>query len=294
MAFSPSLIGEVDLPAFLACTNDLTIISPIEKDGSTIVGQTAYSLLSYSQFMSDAFKTKTKNLHDHYYPLEYDPAIKHDEKFRLMDEWWAKSTGALVEERPTLETLYEAVSYAKLSLRPGFATVAQMSYQYNIPLIVFSAGLTQVIKEVLLQKGPTPLLLPNVHVVANDLCTEGDVVVDFKRPLIHSLNKKDTSIKMVRDHTQSWFEPMRTRKNVLLLGDNLGDAEMSDGYEGDPDVCIIKVGFLNSNVDGYLEAYKKAFDIVVLHDGPMMPVSRFLAEVIGHTMPETEYELVPE
>jgi 5'-nucleotidase len=263
-------------------------------DGSTVVGQTAYSLLSDSKVISDTCKQKMKDFHAKYFPLEFDPAIGFDEKYKLMDEWWAASNGALIEEKATMDLINQSVLEAKLSLRPGFATAVQMAHQYDIPVIVFSAGITQIIEEVLRKLGPTDLMFPNVHVVANDLITDSNnVVVAFKEPLMHSLNKKDTSVAMVSTNQFEWFAPLRRRTNVLLLGDNLGDANMSDGYDH-TESCVIKVGFLNANEQGLLEAYSRAFDIVVLNDGPMVPVANFLKEVIGNLAPLHATSVVPE
>lgn len=268
------------------------------KDGAKVMGQTAYSLLSDSKIMSEAYRTKTKQLHDHFFPLEFDPTISYDQKYKLMDEWWAKSSGALVDQSPTLETLYAAVSHAKLDLRPGFATVVQVAHQHEIPIIVFSAGITQVIEEILRKLGPTDLLLPNVHVVANDLIVDPstNVVTSFVEPMMHSLNKKDTSVKLVRGENpgQAWFNQLKHRKNVILMGDSVGDANMSDGYDGDKDVTILKIGFLNANEEALLETYRKAFDIVVLHDGPMVPVATFLNEIIDAHPKKNDHVVVPE
>lgn len=266
-----------------------------QKDGSSITGQTAYSLLSDSHIMSEKFKSGMKAYHAKYFPLEFDPNISYEEKYKLMDEWWAASNGVLIEERPTLETLFDAVRYAKMTLRPGFSTAVQLANQQDIPIVVFSAGITQIIEEILRKLGSTNLLLPNVHVIANDLIVdENHVVTDFKQPLMHSLNKSQTSVRLVRETTHAWFEPYKNRKNVLLLGDNLGDANMSDGYEGDPDVCVMKVGFLNANEHALLEQYRRAFDIVVLNDGPMVPVATFIKDVIGPHEPKHDPSVVPE
>lgn len=273
-------------------------VPSLVKDGSKVMGQTAYSLLSDSQIMSEAYRTKTKQLHDHFFPLEFDPTISYDQKYKLMDDWWSSSSGALVEQSPTLETLYAAVAHAKLDLRPGFATVVQVAHQHEIPIIVFSAGITQVIEEILRKLGPTDLLLPNVHVIANDLIVDPstNIVTSFVEPMMHSLNKKDTSVKLVRgenpDHV--WFNQLKHRKNVILMGDSVGDANMSDGYDGDKDVTILKIGFLNANEEVLLETYRKAFDIVVLHDGPMVPVATFLNEIIDAHPKKNDHVVVPE
>ena len=287
---------------FVLIFSPLTLTSPLfsllDEDGSKTGGQTAYSLLSDSQIMPEAYRTKTKQLHDHFFPLEFDPSISYDQKYKLMDEWWAQSSGALVDQSPTLETLFAAVAHAKLDLRPGFPTVVQVAHQHDIPIIVFSAGITQIIEEILRKLGPTDLLLPNVYVIANDLIVDpsSNVVTSFKEPMMHSLNKKDTSVQLVRGENPAhhWFAKLKNRKNVILMGDSVGDANMSDGYDGDEEVTILKIGFLNTNEEKLLDIYRKAFDIVVLHDGPMVPVATFLNEIIDAHPKKNKHIVVPE
>ncbi len=62
-----------------------------------------------------------------------------------------------------------------------------------------------------------------------------------------------------------------------MLGDNLEDIGMVDGFEYDN---LLKIGFLNENIEENLENYKKAFDIVILNDGSMEFVNNLLKEII--------------
>ena len=74
------------------------------------------------------------------------------------------------------------------------------------------------------------------------------------------MNKDET---MVKDFPEI-FEAVKNRKNVILLGDNIEDVAMIDGFEYEN---LIKIGFLNENVEGNLELYKNNFDVIVINDG---------------------------
>ena len=50
------------------------------------------------------------------------------------------------------------------------------------------------------------------------------------------------------------------RRNVIVLGDSLGDVHMAAGVK-DPSV-VLTIGFLNHKIESSLETYKKHFDIV--------------------------------
>ena len=68
------------------------------------------------------------------------------------------------------------------------------------------------------------------------------------------------------------------RKNVLLLGDSLGDLQMTDGFDYEN---LIKIGFLNYQDEEKLEDYKKVYDVVILNDGAMSYVNGLLKKIFG-------------
>ena len=55
------------------------------------------------------------------------------------------------------------------------------------------------------------------------------------------------------------------------------DIDMSKGIEHD---CIIKIGFLNHNIKENLKSFSKAFDIVILNDGPMDYVNLLVKDIL--------------
>lgn len=69
---------------------------------------------------------------------------------------------------------------------------------------------------------------------------------------------------------------VKMRRNVILLGDHIGDLGMSDGlnYEN-----RISVGFLNDNVENSLDSYYQAFDVVYLNDAPMWGVVKLVSQI---------------
>ena len=69
------------------------------------------------------------------------------------------------------------------------------------------------------------------------------------------------------------------RRNVIVLGDSLGDVHMAAGVE-DPSV-VLTVGFLNHKIESSLETYKKHFDIVLLDDQTMSFPHSLLAEILS-------------
>jgi len=73
-------------------------------------------------------------------------------------------------------------------------------------------------------------------------------------------NKNEAAIH--NDHSQ-YFEDLRCRHNVILMGDNVGDAKMAHGVP-DSDV-VLKIGFLNNDVSGLNKELNLYFQLLVYH-----------------------------
>ena len=59
---------------------------------------------------------------------------------------------------------------------------------------------------------------------------------------------------------------IKDRKNVILLGDNIEDIAMIEGFDYNN---LLKIGFLNYEVEKNLDKFKQDFDVLVLNDGEM-------------------------
>jgi len=69
------------------------------------------------------------------------------------------------------------------------------------------------------------------------------------------------------------------RKNVILLGDLVADVGMIEGF---PYKNLIKIGFLNENVDERLKEFKKNYDVVIINDGDMNYVNELVGEILSN------------
>ena len=117
------------------------------------------------------------------------------------------------------------------------------------------------------------ILTENVHVISNFLVFDKNgKATGYLTPFIHSLNKNEVPIK-----DSPYYPIVKQRKNVLLLGDTLEDLKMTEGLKHD---CIITVAFLNEKIKENLEAFKEAYDVVILNDGPMDYVNKLLKEIL--------------
>ncbi|CAL8272940.1 unnamed protein product [Lota lota] len=221
---------------------------------------TSHNILEISQIISDECKQKLKDLLNKYYPIEIDSSRTIEEKLPLMVEWWTRAHELMVQQKIRKDQLALAVQESDAMLRDGYQQFFDCLHQQSVPLLIFSAGLGDVLEEVIRQAG---VFHPNVKVFSNYMdFDETGVMTAFKGELIHIYNKREGALL-----NTGHFEELRSRPNVVLLGDSLGDLTMADGVQDVENV--LKIGFLNDKVDERLQSYLNSYDIVLLKDETM-------------------------
>jgi 5'-nucleotidase len=114
-----------------------------------------------------------------------------------------------------------------IEFREGYQTFFSLLHQYQIPLVILSAGGlgTLSIKKYLEYHQCN---YDNISLIGNEFIRdEKGKAVDFQQPLIHSLNKSETVLQSFPEI----FTKVRERRNVILLGDSPNDVQMIDGFE---------------------------------------------------------------
>ncbi|MEK6945333.1 MAG: hypothetical protein AABW63_00910 [Nanoarchaeota archaeon] len=222
-------------------------------------------------YISEDYSAKANALSDKYHPTEIDPNIPFEEKRKVMHEWWSKHFQLLIESGLNKSHLEKIIESGRIQFREGAGEFLDFLDEKGIPLVILSsAGLGGDSIEMFLEKQGK--LYGNITIVSNSFVWgEDGKAIGIREPIIHVFNKDEASLRHYRN-----FHRVRDRKNVLLLGDSLGDVEMIKGFDYDN---LIKIGFLNDEIDKNLDFYKKAFDILVLNDGKMDYVNNLLKKI---------------
>ncbi|KAM3863935.1 cytosolic 5'-nucleotidase 3-like [Diretmus argenteus] len=218
---------------------------------------TCHNILDNSKLITNECKEKLKELLNKYYPIEIDSSRSIEEKLPLMVEWWTKAHELLVQQKIQKDQLAMVVRESDAMLREGFQWFFDHLQEHSIPLLIFSAGIGDVLEEVIRQAG---VFHSNVRVFSNYMdFDETGVLKAFKGELIHIYNKREGALL-----NTGHFQELRTRPNVLLLGDSLGDLTMADGVQDMEN--ILKIGFLNDKVEERKQSYLNSYDIVLVND----------------------------
>lgn len=257
----------------------LHVVSDFDKTLTTcfVNGEkvsSSVAVLRHERRLTSDYPDKAHALFDKYHPIEIDPSVPLEEKKGLMHEWWALHFDLLIKAKLNKKDLDSVTNSKMLSLRPGALDFFDFLNVHKIPLLIISAAAlgTDVISAYL---DKHDRMYDNIHIDSNELAwDDSGYAISIKEPIVHSFNKDYESVK-----AHKFFNQIKDRKNVLLLGDSEGDASMIDGFDYEN---MIKIGFLNeiSENGGSLELFKKNFDVIILNDGPMDFVNILLKGVV--------------
>lgn len=237
------------------------------KTGSII------SRLRDGPYLGEDYAKRAHELFDKYHPIEIDSNLGSQEKNKLMYEWWKAHKELLIEKGLNKEILEKSIKDMiqsdNLIFREGVDSFLKILKNNDIPLMIMTASLQDLVSEFMKLKN---VYSDNVHVIGNSFIYENDIAVRIDK-IIHTFSKHEMEI-----HDTPLYGEIVKRKNVILMGDSLGDIGMVDGFEFNN---LIKIGFLNNNLEESLEEFKSKYDILITNDGNFDFVNDLLKEIIN-------------
>lgn len=243
-------------------------LSKFHHNGEAI--KSSYNVFENIPTLPREFHEGTTALYTKFRKIEDDPKMTVEEKLPYMKDWWRSSEKLYIGIPCTEEMITQAVVESNVHLRTGSCKAFVRLKEAKVPILVFSAGLGNVVTAILKHND---IFFDNVHVVSNFFNIENDKIMGFSGTLIHIYNKNQHAIE-----NSSYFQELSHRPNVILMGDSLGDCNMDEGVHGDR--TVIKIGFLSLHVEEFLPQYLEHFDIVLCDDQSMDVLNAFLDRIL--------------
>lgn len=215
-------------------------------------------------------KKEIEELNAKYEPIETDYTIEEKQKEQYMVEWYQKSMDLLERYKLTYSNLQKALEKDKLEFRKGAKEFFKRLKEKNIPLIILSAGIGNVIEEFLKKEG---CYFTNIHIISNFIEFKEDKMQKFTGTIIHSMNKRIEG---------SLPEDLQNRINqkqyAILCGDIIEDTKMI----GETKDEVITIGFLNKKIEENLQVYNQNYDIILTEeDATFYEVEKIIKERKG-------------
>ncbi len=231
-------------------------------------------ILREKNYLGDDYVKKSKELFNYYHPIEIDSKISLAEKKKKMTQWWKEHFSLLISSGLTKDIVEKAMTEAESHLRPGGKEFFSILDEKKVPLLIFSAGgLGQESIRIFLRK--RGLLYEKTYIVANYFIWDKfGKLVAIQEPIIHVYNKDEAILDKF-----PFYDEVKKRKNVIVIGDSLGDAKMAKGMPHDE---VLKIGFLNEDCNSHLNPYRKAFDVLILGDSSFYFINQLLKYIFRY------------
>ncbi|MFT4312432.1 MAG: haloacid dehalogenase-like hydrolase [Candidatus Woesearchaeota archaeon] len=249
---------------FVVADFDKTLTKAVSNNRPTV---NAIGVFRHGDYINPEYVQKAFALKQHFGPFEYDHDGPLDKRNELMNEWWKKHLTLFVQYGLTQDIVKQAATDGQLVLRDGVKEFLELLHKHNIPVIIFSAGIKDVIYHFLKHKN---ILFDNMTIFANEFAYQEKKVIGYRSLIIHSLNKHDSSLLQLP-------QLKIKQTNILLLGDSLTDANMSNHFSHQH--CL-KIGFLNGDVD-YIDKFKQSYDIVFIDETSYDWINTFTKRLVS-------------
>jgi phosphoglycolate phosphatase-like HAD superfamily hydrolase len=168
------------------------------------------------------------------------------------EDWWQRVHTILdhhnAAEFDVKAIVAEQIDSGNLNLRPGAENFLRSCSKLSIPVLVASAGITELVEATLQHHD---LLFPNIKICANSLSSWKTL------GLRHGANKHE-----LKDRQKDYFEMLRrsNRSCAIVCGDKPADGRAAEGIGFDE---VLRIGFYDKghhtcsayNLEDYCEAY---------------------------------------
>lgn len=188
------------------------------------------------EHLSDKGKRTYKKLYEKNRILEIDGTMTSD----VAAAWASEVLDLFVTERVNLYEV-EKDLLARTKIRPGISELFELCRKNDIPIIIMSAGMRNIIDMWNIAHNLSPSLVISTELNVDDA---GRVIGWQSDTLIHMLNKAEV------DHPE--LNAVRiSRPKAIVVGDGMGDADMASG-----DDDVLRVRIFNPSSDEAIDMEK--------------------------------------
>ncbi len=194
----------------LVCDFDRTLTKSVNDFGETV---TTWAMLA--KHLPPPAQKEAWKLFNKYRPRE----IKNELTTKDAVTWWKENLKILIKHKLKWSEITHDVEN-KMPIREGTAALFDFCQANQVPLIIISAGVKDLIELWCQKHGFKPTLILSTDLLFDD---QGYLIGWKNGSLIHARNKKEKSSAQVQ-------EIRKERPNTILLGDSMDDAAMVDTH----------------------------------------------------------------
>jgi len=174
---------------------DYTLTHFTQADGRSRASS-CHKVLEDCGLLPDEYHHQAQALQKKYYPLEIDPSLSWEDRVKYMVEWVTQAHELLLSSGLSIEKLKLAASQGsdagRVRLRGGVSKMFELTSEKQVPVVVFSAGIADVLEAVMTHNFKTTQLPDNAFVISNRFIFDQSTgkLTGFLEPLLHVFNKE--------------------------------------------------------------------------------------------------------
>ena len=240
-----------------------------------------YSIYNQKAFDGDqdAFLSEDKRLYDLYGKYEDDTSIDYETRKNKSLEWYKLSLNNMSNEKIKKDSFKKMVelSFNNIKFRTEVKTLLEMLIKLNIPIVIISGGIKEIIIEILktlnIDGFESYIQKKRLIVIANSLLDENDKIKNWnekENEIIYPFNKNE----IIKKDLEKYFIGF---KNIIIVGDLISDYKSIDEIEINKEKNVMGFGFLDYNpkilkpnfnyqTDSMFKEYINVFDAVFIND----------------------------
>lgn len=245
-------------------SNDLYIVTDFDGTITTENSDSSWASIFKNPKVNEEFVAECVKIYKKYHRFEIDDTLPVSKKMLLMNEWYKKNIKTLIKFKITDSIIdYAANNVNIMKFRDGALDFLKNMYEKNIPIIIISAGVGNIIERFLINNKCN---YSNIYICSNFLeYKNGQVIGVRDNNLIHPLNKNEVYLP------NCIKSKIIDRNNVLLLGNSVLDTNMVDSSKN-----VYKLGFLDEFTKEKLELFKSSYDIVCINNTNFKDIQQLL------------------
>lgn len=241
--------------------NNYFVITDFDRTLTTAESEPTMGVIP--QYLGGECLEKRTKIYEHYRPLELDYTIEENRKQQIMKEW-AKESFTLLSKYITKESIKNALLDADLYLRPGAKEFLQEMNNNDVPVIIMSSGIGNIVKSFLEKEN---CMFNNIKIVSNFFEFNNGITTINMNNIMATSNKEYSRIpEKIRNQIEE-------REKALVFGDLIEDIKMIDKEKLQNTLTF---GFLDENAEQNLERYKENFDIILTGNDNFNTVRKIL------------------
>lgn len=245
-------------------SNSYYVVADFDKTLTEGNSNSTWAVMANANGINEEYTKKRNELYNIYRPKEIDMTISDEEKSKFMNEWWQKHISLFFEYGLQEESVKKSIIDGGLKFREGAREFLGKMRDMSVPVIIISAGIGNIIEQFLNKEN---CYFDNIFILSNFVKFKNGIIEKIEGDTIHSLNKNVVRLP------KEILEKLVSRKNIILLGDNVADLKM---IKNEDLPKAVTVGFLDEKIEENLEYYNNEFDVVLTNQSSLNDVNKIL------------------